>query len=59
MGPAAGAAVFVMLSHYLSGLTEYWMLFMGLFFIGVVLSGNEGIYGFFIRIKRIVLNVDR
>ena len=59
VGPAAGAAVFVMLAHYVSGLTDYWMLFMGLFFIAVVLSGNEGIYGFFKRIKRIVINVNR
>ena len=59
MGPAAGAAVFVMLAHYVSGLTDYWKLFMGLFFIAVVLSGNEGIYGFFKRIKRIVINVNR
>ena len=59
VGPAAGAAVFVILSHYLSGITEYWMLFMGLFFIVVVLSGNEGIYGLLRHIKRTLENVKR
>jgi len=45
-GPAAGAAVIVLATHYLSGLTDYWMMAMGLFFIAVVLFAGGGLHGF-------------
>jgi branched-chain amino acid transport system permease protein len=44
-GPAAGAAIWVVLRHYLSGLTAYWMLPMGLFFVAVVLFAGGGLMG--------------
>ncbi len=45
VGPAAGAAVWVVLRHYLSALTPYWMLVMGLFFVAVVLFAGNGLMG--------------
>lgn len=44
-GPAAGAAIWVVLRHYLSALTPYWMLAMGLFFVAVVLFAGGGLIG--------------
>jgi branched-chain amino acid transport system permease protein len=45
VGPAAGAAIWVVLRHYLSSLTAYWMLAMGLFFVAVVLFAGNGLMG--------------
>lgn len=45
VGPAAGAAVMVLAMHHLSGLTDYWMFFLGLFFVVVVLFAGNGFYG--------------
>lgn len=45
VGPAAGAAVMVLAMHHLSGLTDYWMFFMGLFFVAVVLFAGNGLFG--------------
>ena len=45
VGAVVGAAVVRMMSHELSSLTEYWMMYMGLFFIGIVLFAGDGIYG--------------
>ena len=59
VGPAAGASVFVMLSHQLSSLTDYWMFFMGLFFVTVVLFAGDGRYGLFGRLFRMLSNVGR
>ena len=44
-GPALGAAVVELAKHWLSGATEYWMFFMGVFFIAAVLAAGDGIYG--------------
>ncbi len=44
-GPVAGAAIWVMLRNYLSGLTAYWMLPMGLFFVAMVLFAGGGLMG--------------
>ncbi len=44
-GPAAGAAVWVVLRHYLSALTASWMLAMGLFVDAVVLFAGGGLMG--------------
>jgi branched-chain amino acid transport system permease protein len=49
VGPAAGAAIWVVLRHYLSGLTPYWMLPMGLFFVAVVLFAGNGLYALIAR----------
>ena len=59
VGPAAGAAVFVMLAHHLSGITDYWMFFMGLFFVAVVLFGGDGLYGFIGRMRRALTHASR
>jgi branched-chain amino acid transport system permease protein len=45
LGPAAGAALIILLRDELSSLTEYWLLWMGLFFVLVVLFAGEGLYG--------------
>jgi branched-chain amino acid transport system permease protein len=50
VGPVAGAAIWVVLRDTLSGLTPYWMLAMGLFFVAVVLLADEGLYGLVARI---------
>ena len=59
VGPVAGAAVFVMLAHYLSGLTDYWMFFMGLFFIAIVTYSGEGLYGLVGRMRQALTYVRR
>ena len=45
VGPAAGAAAWVLLHHSLSGLTPYWGVPMGLFFVAVVLFAGRGFWG--------------
>lgn len=51
-GPAAGAAVWVLLRHYLSAQTNYWMFFMGLFFVATVLFAGQGLYRLIVRPAR-------
>jgi branched-chain amino acid transport system permease protein len=45
LGPALGAAVIIGLREELSSLTDHWMLYMGGFFVAVVLFAGDGIYG--------------
>ncbi len=45
LGPVIGAALWVILRHTLSALTDYWMLAMGLFFVAVVLFAGRGLFG--------------
>jgi branched-chain amino acid transport system permease protein len=45
VGPAVGAAAWVLLHHSLSGLTPYWGVPMGLFFVAVVLFAGRGFWG--------------
>jgi branched-chain amino acid transport system permease protein len=45
LGPALGAAVFVVLEVLISGRTEYWPLFMGLIILGLVLLMPSGLTG--------------
>jgi branched-chain amino acid transport system permease protein len=45
VGPAAGAAAWVLLHHSLSALTPYWGVPMGIFFIAVVLFAGRGLWG--------------
>jgi branched-chain amino acid transport system permease protein len=42
-GPLIGAAIFLTLFHYLSGLTDHWRLVLGLIFIVVVLWAPRGL----------------
>ena len=44
-GPIVGAAVFYLLEHYLSAITNSWALVLGLIFIAFVLFVPEGIWG--------------
>lgn len=43
LGPALGAAFFIILQNYVSFYTEYWALIMGLVFIFFVLLGRGGL----------------
>ncbi|MBI2527791.1 MAG: branched-chain amino acid ABC transporter permease [Candidatus Rokubacteria bacterium] len=45
LGPIAGAAVFLLLEHHLSGLTDSWALILGLIFIVFVVFVPEGLWG--------------
>ena len=44
-GPLVGAAIFVLLQEYVSSVTENWMMFIGLFFIVIVLFFPNGVLG--------------
>ncbi|MCY4260352.1 MAG: branched-chain amino acid ABC transporter permease [Rhodobacteraceae bacterium] len=46
MGPVVGACVFVALEHLLGGLTEFWLIILGLILLGIVLFDRGGIIGF-------------
>ena len=48
-GPVIGAAVFIMLEHWLGGISEYWQLFLGVLLLGVVLFARGGLIGLFAR----------
>ncbi|HEU5177203.1 MAG TPA: branched-chain amino acid ABC transporter permease [Burkholderiales bacterium] len=46
LGPALGAAVYVVLEVFISGRTEYWPLAMGVIIVALVLAMPEGLSGF-------------
>jgi branched-chain amino acid transport system permease protein len=45
MGPVAGAGLFVILEHWLGGISEYWQIFLGATLLLVVLSARGGLIG--------------
>ena len=45
VGPILGAVVFVLLRHWVSDLTPYWHLVVGLILIAVVMSRANGLFG--------------
>jgi branched-chain amino acid transport system ATP-binding protein/branched-chain amino acid transport system permease protein len=45
LGPALGALFYVIFRDYLSGLTENWLLWFGLLFVGFVLFSPTGLVG--------------
>jgi branched-chain amino acid transport system permease protein len=45
VGPIVGAAIVLLLQHWLSSHTEYWGLFLGLLFIALITGAREGIAG--------------
>lgn len=45
LGPAIGAAVFLLLRNFISSHTDHWLLIVGLTFIGCVMFFRQGIYG--------------
>ena len=51
-GPLAGAALFIMLEHFLGGISEYWQFLLGLLLLGVVLFARGGMIGFFAGDRR-------
>ncbi|SHM28386.1 amino acid/amide ABC transporter membrane protein 2, HAAT family [Roseovarius litoreus] len=44
-GPVAGAALFITLEHMLGGLSEFWMIWLGLLLLLVVLFARGGVIG--------------
>lgn len=52
LGPALGAAVYVVLEVTISGSTEYWPLFMGLIIMVLVLAMPRGLVGLLERGRR-------
>ncbi len=51
-GPAAGAALWILLRHVLAGWTAHWMFAMGLVFIAIVLLTERGLFGVLERRRR-------
>lgn len=51
-GPIWGAAAFLILQSYLSGLTEHWQLYLGLALLAVVLGTKGGIVGLWAYLRR-------
>ncbi|MBM1689880.1 branched-chain amino acid ABC transporter permease [Sulfitobacter geojensis] len=44
-GPVVGAALYILLEHFLGGLSEYWFIYLGAILLGVVLFAKGGIIG--------------
>jgi branched-chain amino acid transport system permease protein len=44
-GPVAGAAVFILLEHFLGGLSEFWHIYLGALLLLVVLFARGGLIG--------------
>jgi branched-chain amino acid transport system permease protein len=44
-GPVAGAVAFVMLEHFLGGMTEFWHIYLGIILLLIVLFARGGIVG--------------
>lgn len=45
LGPVVGAALFILLEHFLGGLSEYWQIYLGAVLLFVVLFAKGGIIG--------------
>ncbi|MDZ7710199.1 MAG: branched-chain amino acid ABC transporter permease [Roseovarius sp.] len=45
IGPVVGAAVFVMLEHFLGQITDFWQIWLGLILLVIVLFARGGIVG--------------
>jgi branched-chain amino acid transport system permease protein len=44
-GPVVGAVLFVVLEHYLGGLSDYWHVWFGVLLLLIVLFGRGGVIG--------------
>jgi branched-chain amino acid transport system permease protein len=53
-GPIIGAAVVLLLQHWLSSYTQYWSLALGLLFILLITTAREGIHGLLLRASSLV-----
>jgi branched-chain amino acid transport system permease protein len=51
LGPAIGAAVFLLMKHFVSSHTEHWLLVVGVVFVCCVMFFRGGIYGLIQRIR--------
>jgi branched-chain amino acid transport system permease protein len=45
VGPAVGAAVFLLMKNIVSSHSEHWLLFVGIIFVSCVMFFRQGIYG--------------
>jgi len=50
VGPAIGALFFVIFRDYLSSLTENWLLYFGLLFVGFIVFSPDGLVGLYARV---------
>ena len=50
LGPALGALFFVIFRDYLSSVTENWLLYFGLLFVGFILFSPTGLVGLYERL---------
>jgi branched-chain amino acid transport system ATP-binding protein len=50
LGPALGALFFVIFRDYLSGVTENWLLWFGLLFVGFIVFSPAGLAGVYERV---------
>jgi branched-chain amino acid transport system ATP-binding protein len=50
IGPALGALFFVIFRDYLSGITEDWLLWFGLLFVGFIVFSPTGLVGVYDRL---------
>ena len=44
-GPVVGAAIFIILEHYLGGVSDYWHIYLGFILLLVVLFAKGGLIG--------------
>ncbi|WP_026479114.1 branched-chain amino acid ABC transporter permease [Ahrensia sp. 13_GOM-1096m] len=44
-GPVVGAALFILLEHWLGGLSEFWHIYLGIILLSVVLFARGGLIG--------------
>lgn len=47
LGPVVGAALFILIKDTIQNFAEFWMLWMGIIFVGTVLFLPGGVIGFF------------
>ncbi|MDU8945241.1 branched-chain amino acid ABC transporter permease [Ovoidimarina sediminis] len=45
IGPVIGAGVFILLEHFLGGVSEYWLIYVGAILLGTVVFAPGGIVG--------------
>ncbi|MEM9909929.1 MAG: branched-chain amino acid ABC transporter permease [Pseudomonadota bacterium] len=45
LGPVVGATVFVALEHWLGGVTEYWLIWLGAILLAIVMFARGGLMG--------------
>ncbi|WP_166418615.1 branched-chain amino acid ABC transporter permease [Cochlodiniinecator piscidefendens] len=44
-GPVVGAALFILLEHWLGGISDFWQFYLGLILLAVVLFARGGVIG--------------